>query len=476
LIAVCEYQNIGDVTGVYQITKGVDNYDVVTSIGSSPSCTYFHAIDIDPDGHAVLVGMNDEISNEGEVWDLWDDGSGYTHLLERSITGAPFTGEEFRGVAIRPTGVQMALIAGSAFKYSYTSVLGPIQVDTGVPHVNYLEVYPWTGTIADSVLNSQVDVDIGDSGTVYTVGAEVYDPLGVARMTMAEFWLWHDGGGTLADIPDSMGATFDNPGDENLRMHFTIDSLGTVTQIYPAPAIDEETSQIGGSWNIINATSAFVRINFSPHQQVRWAAGPFTELPMNMRYDPDLDGPEPGEQSTVNALNDANTWDIKVRVADDAPTPNYASAYDEFGFYKYTYLGAAGIPNGGAVYGSGAPGTNNVVMTQSGSDVTYCANCPYGLSATLAGNLVGVAHAGVISAAQVSTMGAALVVRTPFAAGGGPVNYILPGYSPLNSERTTTTSSWDGNAGTPEPINWWVNIPGVVEDSYVSTVTWAITN
>jgi len=268
--------------------------------------------------------------------------------------------------------------------------------------------------------------------------------------------------------------SFDTAGHENTRMHFTITSGNVVNQLYPPMGPGEETSFVGGLWSYINTTSARVRMSFSPHQQVRYAPGnPGFVQAAGDRYG----GGVPGGQSTVSALDSSNSWDIKVRVSDDAPTTNYASAFDEFGFYKYTYLSAANIPNGGAVYGSGAPGTNNVVMTQSGSDVTFCANCPYALSVTLASDLFGVAvPTNWIAASQISVRGGEVAAETFFVFGGSPITLIGGPQAPLNSWRETTTSSWDGNPLSNEPIIWECNIPPVPEDSYVSTILWAITN
>ncbi|MCI0479808.1 hypothetical protein L0Y59_04655, partial [Candidatus Uhrbacteria bacterium] len=350
---------------------------------------------------------------------------------------------------------------------------------TAVPHVDYVDLYPFNDGIANSVLNSQVDVDIGDSNTYYTLEVMVYDSLGWDRLADLEIWMWYDDGATLADVPTAMGATFDNPGAENKRMHFTIDETAATVQMYPAPAPGtEEATLIGGEWNQFNASAVVVTLRFSPHQQVRFADGPFTEVAPNMRYDPDADDiQDPREQTTVNALNNANTWDIKVTVADDAPTTNYDSAFDEFGFFRYTYLSTSGIPNGGAVYGSGAPGTNNVVMTQSNADVTFCANCPYILTVTLASALIGVAvPANTIPGTAVSIRGGQLGAENSFAAAGSTITLIGGPRPPLNYDRTTTTSSWDDDPGTLEQIVWEVNIPGVPEDSYVSTITWSLVN
>ncbi|MFH0815941.1 MAG: hypothetical protein V1934_03890 [Methanobacteriota archaeon] len=441
--------------------------DMLDGLANLPLAYDLNAITVDSEGFAIAVGQ-DTGSGNGLVYDIWWTGS-TTSYVKRSAAAPPYSGQNFKGVAMRPTGVQMALISGSSFKYSYTSVLAPIQVDTGVPHVDYLDLYP-TGTgLGSSVLNSQVDVDIGDSSTIYTLEIRIFDNLGVARMTNLEAWLWYDEGNTATDV----GPLFSVPGSENKRMRFNITSGNVVTQEYPAPGPVEETSLISGNWQVMDATSAIVVLNFSSHQQVRWAAsaGGFVEGP-GTRYG----GMVSEGQSTINALNAANTWDIKVNVTDDAPTTNYASAYDEFGFYKYTYLSTSGIPNGGAVYGSGAPGTPNVVMSISGENVTFAANCPYTLNAQLMGNLIGVAFAGTINANQISIQGGAIGARTAFALGGGTQTLIGAAQQPLDSLRTTTTSSWDGNSATWEPVRWWVNIPGVVEDRYVSQVTWSLTN
>jgi len=466
----------GTVSCIYRLTGPDWQFSYANYVGKMPPTTQLYDIDVDDDGRAIAVGWDADGSVCGRVYDIWRV-SGSWLVMQRSNATSPFTSEQFTGIAIRPTGVQMAMVSGSAFRYSYTSVLGPIQVDTAVPHINYIDLYP-AGSPGDNKLNSQIDVDIGDGGTVYTLEVGVYDSLGVGHMTDVEVWMWYDQGNTSVDFTTNVTPAFDTPGWENTRMHFRITRAGpTITQIYPAQGPADETRFGNGWWSDINATFSRVTFDFSPHQQVRWAAGPFTPgFPGNARYDPDFDGPETQEQSTPSALNDDLTWDIKATVADDATVANHASAYDEYGFYRYTYLGTSGIPNGGAVYGSGAPGTSNVVMSVSGANVTYSANCPYGLTIQLMGNLNGVAYAGTIPATAISLQGGGIGAPTAFGAGGSTQQLIGPLHAPLNSYRTTTTSSWDGNSATWEPVRWWVNIPSVLEDQYVNQVTWAITN
>jgi hypothetical protein len=459
---------------IWEASSGGSRMDQVDELADLPIHYNLYSIDIQADGFGVAVGV-DTATGTALVYDIWWTGS-TTAVMKRSDASATFVGQTFESVAIRPTGVQMAMIAGSAFKYSYTSVVGPIQVDTAVPHIDYLDIYPMGSGTGSSFINGQCDVDIGDSNTAYTLEARIYDNLGIGHLTSMDFWMWYDQGALATDVPGTMGPGFDMAGAENLRMHFRVTSANAVIPIYPAVTGTEETTLISGAWQVNDATSATVVVNFSPHQQVRYAPGDGSGTPFGEGVG-DRYGSGPEGQSTVSALNAQYTWDIKVRVADDAPTTNYASAYDEFGFYKYTYLGAANIPNGGAVYGSGAPGTNDVVMTQSGSDVTFCANCPYGLQVTLGSALIGVAvPANTIAGTAITVRGGEVSSEAPFLAGGGTIALIGGPQAPRNSARVTTTSSYDEDPGTSEAIFWEVNIPGVPEDSYVSTITWSLLN
>jgi len=274
---------------------------------------------------------------------------------------------------------------------------------------------------------------------------------------------------------------FDEAAFANQRMRFSANNGG------PAPTLEfpltGETTLSASTWQE-SGVYAWVNVTFSPHEQVRWAdssAGVWNQGPATAgRYD----GLAPfgvwnAEDQSDNLgyapLDEDHTWDIKVQIQDDSAVTNYASAYDEFGFYKYTYLGSESIVNGGSIYGSGAPNTNDVVLSPSNVDVTFKANCPYRLGVALNGDLTGSA-APTIDGDTISIQGGDLA-RNAFAVGGNTQYLIGAGslHDPLGAGRFTTTSSYDDNADS-DAVFWWCNIPLVPEDQYVSTITWVLQN
>ena len=153
------------------------------------------------------------------------------------------------------------------------------------------------------------------------------------------------------------------------------------------------------------------------------------------------------------------------------------NAYDEFGLFRYTYIGMVGLPGGGSVVGSGPP--NSLVYLNPGNqNVTYCANCKYQLAISTT-SLVGAAYSGTIPAADIEVRGGS---QWPaYAAFAGPMSPVyllgsgLPSFqTPMDYGRTTNTSSADGNPLTWEPVGFRCNIPSVAEDRYIGTLTYDI--
>jgi hypothetical protein len=461
------------VYGIYTADKnGGPWFSNMVGRGGSPETEGFMGVDVDHHGTAVIVGSD---GTYGQVYSLYRS-NGKTVVVKRSDDSSMFSAKDFQDVSIRPGGVQMALTVGSAFKYSYTSVLAPIQVDTAVPHISYIDLYPASDQ-SQHYLNHQIDVDAGTLVTQYTLSVCIWDSLGIDHVTAMNVWMWYDMGLTGADAP----GPFDDASLANQRMRFAINNGAAPTLEFP---LSGETMLVGGAWQESGAY-AWVNITFSPMEQVRWAdssGGAWNQgAGTSYRYDGDTSGFWNPEDQSDNVgfapLDEALTWDIKVQIQDDAAVTNYARAYDEFGFYKYTYLGNEGVPNGGSVYGSGAPSANNVPLSPSGSDVSFKSNCPYSLTVGIEGNLTGVAApANNISAQQVSILGGAVAVETYFNWGASTRTLIGPAQEPLGSGRSTTTSSWDGNAGTSEAIFWEIDIPAVPEDSYTNQLTWSLSS
>jgi hypothetical protein len=297
-------------------------------------------------------------------------------------------------------------------------------------------------------------------------------------------WVWYDMGLSGVDAPPpGLGAGFfDDSALANQRMRFSANNGVAPTLEFP---LSGETTLSASTWQE-SGVYGWVNVTFSPREQVRWAdsvGGVWNQGPATMgRYD----GLAPfgvwnAEDQSDNLgyapLDETLTWDIKVQIQDNAPTTNYAKAYDEFGFYKYTYLGTENIVNGGSIYGSGAPNTPNVVLSPSNVDVTFRANCPYRLGVTLVGALAGVAvPANTIDGDTIEIQGGNLA-RWPFAVSGS-TQYLIGGgplQEPLGSGTLTTTSSYDGNPDS-QAVFWWCNIPPVPEDQYINQITWVLQN
>ncbi|MFH0815935.1 MAG: hypothetical protein V1934_03860 [Methanobacteriota archaeon] len=185
----------------------------LVGIGDIPLITNLMGIDVDEHGTAVAVGIE---SAYGVIYSIYRAG-GSTVVMKRSDTSTMFSGKVFRDVRIRPFGVQMALTVGSAFKYSYTSILSPIRVDASTPHISYITMWPISDP-SKEVLNHQIDVDDGSSATQYTLSVCIWDNLGIDHVTAMNIWMWYDMGLTGVDAP----AVFDDADLANQRIRFSI--------------------------------------------------------------------------------------------------------------------------------------------------------------------------------------------------------------------------------------------------------------
>jgi len=321
-----------------------------------------------------------------------------------------------------------------------------------------------------------MDVDSGGSGTLYRVVTKVGHSTAAASILKVDIYAWYDNGLTYALNPGTvdqaavLGAAFDNAGSENLRMHFVwTRATNTFSKLYPI-ANDETSLQVGSCSSVYDGDGKNITLTFaiSPHQQVRATGSSFTE-PAGTRYDRAPLGWNYADQSTLAALNTANTWDFKVLVTDIGALTSFAC--DEFGFFKYTHLSSAGLP--GALSGSGAPGSL-VTMTPTGH-VTFEANCPYKLVAYVDSNLIGASYGQTIFATNMRVQGGDL--SATFFSGTGSANqlYVLGTAAtfkaPANSGKTTSTS-----IGTMGQITWSCNIPSVPQDTYTTTITYLLQN
>ena len=364
-------------------------------------------------------------------------------------------------------------VGASAFAIWPSNVqTSSVTVDVIYSHVAYLDVYD-AGT-STSRLNSQVDVDPGTNMVQYDLVVRAWNVLGQANIQVVDAYAYYDFGAAETEpVP------FDLAGYENTRMHFrwTRGGLPAFEMIYPGAASDYETTFITGSCTAVDDVDGFnvtLRFRFSPHQQIRHANGwePFAPLPFVEPAGSRYGGNAIEGQSAFSALNALDTWNVHIGVTDNGG--NTAHAYDEFGTFMYTYVGTAGLPGGGSVYGSGPPSTS-IMLSPSDQDVTCCSNTLYKMHVTVT-DLVGVSTLVVIPKTALSIEGGYQHPAVAFDAIGTPI-YII-GTSgvwaqPQDEMRTTTTSTSDWNLDVDYVI-WYCSIPAVPEDRYLGTAVYSV--
>ncbi|MEW5937824.1 MAG: kelch repeat-containing protein [Candidatus Thermoplasmatota archaeon] len=419
----------------------------------------FNDVDWYPDGHEAII-----VGNGGRIY-RHTQGAGYCQPIENTLSSS-----NFYAVACKaPTSPGYALVLGDpggGVKVNDISTGSGVTLGATVPHVVYIDVMNSTNS---SVNNMQVNVDTGSFSNYYYVQAELYSNISASDLEVVDLYAWRDNGTTGVDLPAVLGNSFVAPGYENLRLHYRYNiTTGTWSQLYPNTTEESELRSGNCTYSIINATSATIRVSFLPKAQFWWAPGPFTELPGN-RYNYTVNG-----QETLSALNDPFTWDIRVTVTDKNNTQG--TAYEEFGIYKWTYIGASGLP--GDLSGSGAPGST-VYLSPKGN-ITFAANCNYSLSVYADNNLIGQKLGQVISATQIGVMGGDLQNWTSPGTqahfnGTGSANalYLFGSANGSKAPRNnyTTTHTGLGSVGT---VRWRCIIPAVSEDRYTTTITYLI--
>jgi hypothetical protein len=350
-----------------------------------------------------------------------------------------------------------------------------ISVRAEGPHISFVcvrDTFGWDRT------NGMIDVDSGTNATYYRAESVAWHNGGYGQITQVDLYMWHDGG-TTGPISDAItGPAFDTAGYGNTRIHLRFyNNNWTWQQVYPRDigTNSAETNLLRPNcyYNYdIDGKNMTVNFAFSPHQQVRASTGTFTE-PVGGYYDRPPPGWNLEDQSDVGALNDLQTWDMKwVWWSGSSPS----AAWDEFGFYKYTFIGASGIP--GPLRGVGAP--NTMIHMTPVAHVSFSANYDYRLATYVDAVPTGQNLGQQIPVANVGVKGGFLQnSSTPGEeqtfSGIGSVNalYLIGNsvsyWPPAETGRLTST-----NVGPRGPVTWRCWIPNVPEDNYVTTVTYLL--
>ncbi|MBI5001456.1 MAG: hypothetical protein HZB92_08050 [Euryarchaeota archaeon] len=414
---------------------------------------------------AIIVGNNGNLSHHSV-------GMEGISFIENTITA-----NQFFAVACRPPqspGYAIAMgNAGSGVRINQVFTSSTVSVDSELPHIAYMYI---NDSANQPMNNAKINVDVGTYTTWYKVEAELYYLQGQANFTTIDLWGWRDNGSLYGDVPAILGSGFDNAGYENVRFHYTYTVLGNVwSQVYPNHAGEMESQMWFGNcfYNVLNSTSTRITFCFYPLKQFRTASGPtIWSEPAGTRY---ASGVLNGQEN-VSALNDPFTWNLKMTANTNDGTNN--SAYDEFGVYKYTYIGAADVP--ATISGSGPPG--GTVYLAPEQNVTFISNCNYTFKVYMDGLLRGVNDANrTMPASALGVMGGDLqnwsVPGTQAHFNGtGSANalYLFGANATYRLPEFTgpSTSTGIGSVGT---VRWRCIIPmATPEDRYTTTVTFLL--
>jgi hypothetical protein len=465
--------NLGDiyVTGGYNWTTFYNNrlwkygrhlsLDGTTTIATN-SFIQARGVDWYPAANeAIIAGRG----NKGYIWRHTRATSTITN-----VTNTVFPAANYNAVACKaPTGPGFAIVLGdpsSGVRINDIAGSSAVELDLAGPAISYV-VFNTTSTNLP-MLNRQVDVDSGSGSTTYMFQVGVGNPSGVAGTLSVDVYAWYDLGVINFDRQVAMGASFDSAGAENLRMHFRWTRGGAPsewTQLYPSLP-DEETTLVEGLCQRVDAgLNTTLTFAISPHQQVRYAPGnggamPFVQSP-GSRY--------PGDRATTAALDSPNSWDFKVVLT---TLSGNVQSFDEFGFYKYTYLSSSGLP--GSLSGSGAPMTT--VSLAPVGHVTFCSNCNYRLSTYVDADFTG-DLGGTFSATNMDVMGGDVAWQDITGVGSAFPVYILGTaaiyHTPSDSGRTTTTEVGHPGSGA---MQWRCYLPSVAQDTYRTSITYLLQN
>jgi hypothetical protein len=453
--------------GVYIAAKNAGFYTTLTPLGTTHTTKWLRSVSINQNGVGVIVGTN-VTNGYGVVYDLYRDQGGTTRLAMRSDNTAMWAAMNLKAVAIRPIGVPFAYIAGSAYKYAYTSAPSNVQVDTVYPHIAYVELYN-AGTVT-SKLNTQIDVDSGTGALEYDLVVRAWSNAGQANIQQVDAYMWYDGGANET-FPSWGGSGYTSPGYENTRVMFRWLRAGnTFSILYPGTS--ETTLNVPGCSSVdeVDLKNVTVTFRFSPRQQFRFADGPFGPEGPGNRYSFLPEG------QNMAALNNLDSWNIRMTVWDVGASQS--NGYDEFGVFRYTYIGGAGLPGGGSLYGAGPPNTW-VYLAPNNQDVTFSANCPYQLQVKST-DLVGAVVGNTIPASSLGIMGGPNLTAYTMLIGPGVPLYLVGSitpiwyYNPRNTGTTTTTSNADFNPVTLEPVMVRCWIHTVAEDRYLGVMTYSV--
>jgi|GEM_PF-5180241 len=431
----------------------------------------FYAIAWDSTGQWATIVGNDDLY--GPVVYSYNKRATFAGKLD--YTGGDIPLE----VAIRPphspaSSTIVGSGSGGATTLSTTTATQPITVATIYPHINYIDIYD---NSSNSYMNRQMNVDEG-SATDEFYYVEVNASYGSAASGLdwsdigtVDVYAWWDNGTTGKDNYSAQAA-----GNKNSHFHFQYNNTtGTPTWSLEYPQSGEvQFFDTACSDTGLTLYNHVLRFAFAPQQQVHngSAGSEGGNTAPNNRYNAGTGTWTSESQSNKSALNDPYTWDMHVRVVDNTGNA-YADAYDEFGIYKFTDLGAWSVP--GDMSAAAPPNSANVSLQVSGSstfDLTYRSNCEYQIRVYMDDDLRSTSTNDVINASNLKVFGGNMSKALYFAGSGSANAIYIVGNVTAVAPQPTGTSTTTAQAG--NQLQWTVDIPSVAEATYSANAVYEI--
>ena len=410
------------------------------------------------------------------------------------VLGSDFgTPTAYLGVDYRPPqSPSWAMIVGSTGGYK----LSPnafhsdttITISSDMPHIFSMDMKKMSdGSGGVSRLNTQVDVNevyTFSAQLNYTVGGvdELMDLNNNVRINIIAFY--DEGNTGVSSGPEGSWTT-----TYNRTRQFSLEweegdggiSPESASMIYPigSPGTDEflldswwrDPASYGADGN---SYRFYFNVSFGPQTWAAAGSGPM--------------GAAPNIWDDTSALNDANTWDIRLMVYDNDFSGSVNYSYDEFGIFQYTNITVSGSPSGNA-----PPGSDNQSLSNP-SQITVTSNIPYYVNVSVP-DLARVGGGGSISASYVKVRSTSTLatdtnseIRIMQAFPGAGMNLSVWGNTsqffsnwvvPAPRNGTTAHGPWgsDFNGYLTTDLLWYVTIPGATaEGVYQATITFRVGN
>ncbi|MBA3045437.1 MAG: right-handed parallel beta-helix repeat-containing protein [Candidatus Thermoplasmatota archaeon] len=354
---------VGD--GVYRLNPytGTDQKLSWSTIEGPEAGKSYYDISWDTDGwnEAGIVGQN------GIYGNYWR----YYHTNPQLLNGnTSDTASVYPTCAMKPPSSPKWLLISNSDGAIQVNIQakdesGEITLSFDLPHIFTVEMWKQNDVTKASVLNTQVDADTNYTffieGNYTSSGVDLWNDLYI------NITAWYDEGkaGTNSNPEPNWNTEYNRTRQFNITYYA---GTASYSMHYPAPSGSPPEFYIAGLWldpNTYGSDNSHHRlyINVSFGAQTYVAASDFSGGPASNPWDANL------------ALNDVDSWDLKVNASISSGV--YNNSFAEFGIKEYASVSVSGTPGGSA-----PPGTVNYTMATP-SQISYSTNSQYYMNVSI---------------------------------------------------------------------------------------------